>query len=446
MRRLTLLALLLCGPPVAAQTTDVPPDLARYVAAADGAFSWELADTSTTAAGTVYTLDLVSQKWQGVVWDHKLQVIVPQGTAPKATMLLYNTGGGPNPRDAAAGLAIAQKVGSPIAYLFGVPKQPLFGGKREDALIAETFVKYLETKDSSWPLLFPMAKSVVKAMDAVQAFAKQELKADVKSFVVSGASKRGWTSWLTAASGDPRVKAVAPLVIDNLNIPRQMAGQLDAFGGRYSVQIRDYEARGLLPLPDTADARRLWRMVDPWTYRAKLTLPKLLVHGTNDPYWASDATNVYWDDLTGPKYLCYVPNAGHDLRPMPDPADPKTKELFPTQAINTLAAFARSQIDDRPLPKLTWRHGDHAGVPSLSVISDVPPKAVKLWAAEADTRDFRRAKWSPAAGERTAANNLTVAVPPPTSGYKAVLAEAEYETDGKPFTLTTQVRILEPKK
>ena len=109
-------------------------------------------------------------------------------------MVLWNQGGRPNPGSTILGMQLATKVRAPVAFLYGVPKQPLFGGKTEDALIAETFVRYLETKDGTWPLLFPMVKSVVKAMDALQAFAKQEWKFEVKSFVVTGGSKRGWTA------------------------------------------------------------------------------------------------------------------------------------------------------------------------------------------------------------------------------------------------------------
>jgi len=439
--------------PAAAQSPAVPPDLVNYVTKADPSFAWKLVANDDTLAGKVYTLDMTSQTWQGVKWEHKIQVYVPRGSKPTSTMLLWNQGGTPGASSGALGLALADKVKSPIAFLYGIPNQPIpsIGGqKKEDALIAETFVRFLETEDPTWPLLFPMAKSLVRAMDTLQVFAKERMGHEVTHFVVTGASKRGWTSWLTAASGDKRVKAIAPLVIDTLNFQAQMPNQLESFGGKYSEMIHDYEERKLLPLPDTSVARRLWAMVDPWVYRAKLTLPKMIINGTNDPYWAQDSLNLYWDDLVGEKYVCYVPNAGHDLRPMetPNQPDPRraTKEPFPMKGINTLAAFAKHQIADKPMPKPTWEHKDANGRALLAVMSDQPVKAVRLWVAEADTRDFRKSKWVPTDAAVTDGKGAAAYVDFPEKGYKALLAEVGYEIDGLPFTLTTQLRILEAKK
>src|SRR5437660_856861 len=135
-----------------------PPDLADYIRKDDQAFAWKQTGTIDVDGDTVFELDLTSQKWQGITWAHKLQVFVPKGKKFASTMVLWNQGGTPNPASGLLGLQIAQKVGAPVAFLYGIPNQPLFGGKREDALIAETFVKYLETKDPTWPLLFPMVK------------------------------------------------------------------------------------------------------------------------------------------------------------------------------------------------------------------------------------------------------------------------------------------------
>jgi PhoPQ-activated pathogenicity-related protein len=254
--------------------------------------------------------------------------------------------------------------------------------------------------------------------------------------VLTGGSKRGWTSWLTAASGDKRVKAIAPMVIDTLNFQLQMPNQLKSFDGKYSQMIHDYEERKLLPLPDTSVARRLWTMVDPWVYRERLTLPKMIINGTNDPYWAQDALNLYWDDLVGEKYVCYVPNAGHDLRPQDRPNQKEAKkDAFPTKGINTLAAFARHQIADKPMPKLTWKHMDE-GNAVLRVESDPKPKAVRYWVADAATRDFRKSKW-----HAHSANEVAY----PEKGFRALLGEVEYEIDGLTYTLSTQLRILEAK-
>ena len=234
------------GPVLAAEP--VPAALDDYVAKPDPSFRWERAGKTETPIGTAHDLRMTSQTWHDERWDHAVQVFVPTGTKPGATMLLYNTGGNPGPTTMFLGLLIARKASAPIAFLYNVPKQPLFGGKTEDKLIAETFVRYLDSGDPTWPLLFPMVKSVVRGMDAVQAFAADEFGVTVSEFVITGASKRGWTSWLTAATGDPRVKAIAPLVIDTLNMPAQMKNQVIAFG-KPSEMIRDYVERDLVPIP-----------------------------------------------------------------------------------------------------------------------------------------------------------------------------------------------------
>ncbi len=132
-------------------------------------------------------------------------------------------------------------------------------------------------------------------------------------------------------------------------------------------------------------------MVDPWIYRDALTMPKLIINGTNDPYWPLDALNTYWDDLKGEKWVLYVPNAGHDLRELDK--DGK-RELLPTRALNTLVAFGRCQVFDKPMPRLTWVCDEKEGVCRLAVNpTAAKPTTVRVWKAEAETRDFRQSRW-----------------------------------------------------
>ena len=229
-------------------------------------------------------------------------------------MLLFITGGShqskQNDNDHKQAFMLAHLCGARVAVLRQVPNQPLLGDKTEDELIAETFVRYLQTKDENWPLLFPMTKSAVRAMDALQAFTKEKGR-PVERFVVTGGSKRGWTTWLTGAVDD-RVVAIAPMVIVMLNTEKQGPNQLEVWG-KYSEQIGDYVERGLTEKTDNPDLTKLWKMVDPFTYRDRLTKPKLLVNGTNDRYWTLNALDFYWSELKGPKYLVELPNAGHGL-------------------------------------------------------------------------------------------------------------------------------------
>jgi PhoPQ-activated pathogenicity-related protein len=400
--------------------------LDEYVKQPDAAFAWSVAGSHDTPAGAITSVKLTSQVWQGITWRHDLRVYEPHEVAYPDAMLLFITGGDndrqANDDDHRQAFGLARICGARVAVLPQVPNQPLLDGKTEDELIAETFVRYLQTKDENWPLLFPMVKSAVRAMDAVQAWAKANGKAPVTRFVVAGGSKRGWTTWLTGAVDD-RVVAIAPMVIVMLNLGKQGANQLKVWG-QYSEQINDYVERGLMETIATPTGTKLWKMVDPLTYRDRLTKPKLLVNGTNDRYWTLDALDLYWDELRGPKHLVELPNAGHNLKVNRD------------WATSALGAFFHHVITGRPMPRFTWDAARGAGGETTLTMHATPaPVAARIWTARSTTRDFRESPWESA--PLKPGETITRVVPPVTTGELAFFGEVEYQVDGIPYHLTT---------
>ncbi len=424
------------GLAIAALTGSARAGLDEYVKKPDPAFAWSEAGRSATPVGTYTELKLTSQVWQGITWTHSLYVYEPSRVADTDAMLLFITGkdNGEKPGldDHKRYFAVAQSCGARIAVLFQVPNQPLLGDKEEDELIAETFVRYLKTGDEEWPLLFPMVKSAVRAMDAVQAWARGRGKPAAR-FVVTGGSKRGWTTWLTGAVDD-RVIAIAPMVIVMLNLGQQGPNQLKVWG-QYSEQIHDYVERGLMEKVQTPSGTKLWKMVDPYSYRDRLTKPKLLINGTNDRYWTLDALDLYWDGLKGPKYLVELPNAGHGLEQNRD------------WAINTLGAFFRQVVKDQPLPRVSWSFDTGPrGEGELTIRAEPPPRTARLWTAQSASRDFRESRWD--SKPLKAGATIAERVPTPSSGHLALFGELEYEVDGIPYHLTTtffEPGILPPK-
>lgn len=357
--------------------------LVEYVRKPDAAYGYEVVRETAIGGHAVVLVKMTSQRWQGTKWWHWVAVVMPEDVKPETKATLIIAGGSnrnhqPPRLDGGQGrfmVAIAAATGAPVALVAQVPNQPALGNKYEDHLIAETFDRYLKERGDDWPLLGPMTKSAVRAMDTVESIVEERRDAKVTGFVVTGASKRGWTTWLTAAS-DGRVKAIAPMVIDTLNMDAQMTHQYRSIGG-YREAIEPYTELKIPQRMHTPRGRALTRLVDPYAYREKLTLPKYVVLGTNDPYWTTDASGVYFDGLKGPKWLYYAPNRGHGLGP---------EAYFATQA------FAAAVVQGKALPNLTWQHDAARG--ELVVTCSAPKAKATVWRARSGSRDFLKSRWT----------------------------------------------------
>ena len=433
---LPLAVLLLPGPADAADAAD---DLAAYVRNADESSSVTVRSTGSWRGSSYRELRLVSQTWRGVPWQHQLFLIKPKYARPDQPVLLFISGGkwkpaydappvpGELPRDAPIFVRLAERLRAPVAVLGQVPFQPMFDGLREDALIAYTFDEYLRTGQPDWPLLLPMVKAARVAMDAVSADMRAAWQIPADHFMVAGASKRGWTTWLTAATADPRVLGIAPMVFDVLDMPRQLAHQ-EATWGEPSVEIQDYTERQLVERVLSPDGDRLLAIIDPWRYRARLTQPKLIVLATNDAYWPVDAANIYLDGLPGDNRLLYVPNSGHSIRDLP-------------RLISGFAALHRAIASGRPLPRLTWTHAVAAGKAELRFSSDAPTARARVWFARSPSRDFRDARWRAREVRRGRDGSYTLRLPVAAGNYLALFGEAVYGRGSGRYYLSTGLRV-----
>jgi PhoPQ-activated pathogenicity-related protein len=428
-------------------------DLKEFVAKKDDAFRFEVLERGTVSKCRWLRVHMVSQHWKETDWKHVVWILAPESWINSKTddpakpsldsaMLLISGGSWPaewgekspekmEPKgELRLMAAAAEATNCPAVIISQVPFQPMMGNRHEDALIAETFRLYLSGEGNDWPLLMPMVRAAVRAMDAAQSIANDEWKHPIHRFTVTGASKRGWTTWLTSAV-DPRVDALAPMVIDMLNMPIQMKHQV-ATWGTYSEQIEDYTKLQLPKYLATPTGVALQRIVDPFRYRKQLTQPKLLIFGTNDRYWPLDACNLYWNDLESTKYLLYVPNQPHGI------ADYQ-------RLVGGLCALHRSRTGQGDLPKLDWRVKQEQGKHTLTMNSDIASIKAELWQAKAETRDFRNSEWTATDMNQTTELRHTASVEPPAKGYSAFFGDWTFQFEsGLPFHLTTNVQIVEP--
>jgi len=432
--------------------------LDRYVAAPDPAYTWKVVrelpvagapNTSRTPQPrvTATLIDMTSQRWlterevEQPVWQHWITIVRPEKVTSDIG-LLFITGGRLDrsaPKEPPSWLVdAARETGSVVAELRHVPNQPIVfkddpshKERIEDDFIAYTWDHYIRTGDERWPARLPMTKSAVRAMDTITAFTSSSEGGaqPVRRFVVSGASKRGWTTWTTAAV-DKRVVAIAPAVIDMLNVEPSFIHHWRAYGA-WSEAVKDYVEQGIMDWMGTPQFRALMKIEEPYEYRDRLTLPKFIVNASGDQFFLPDSSQFYFDDLPGEKHLRYVPNTNHSLQK--------------TDATDNVIAFYASVVKGTPRPAIKWTFEKDG---SIKVTAKERPDAVKMWrATNPKGRNFRfdviGAAYESSTLTPSGPNTWIARVPPPASGWTAFFVELTFATGGRyPFKETTAVRVL----
>ncbi|MBL9125540.1 MAG: hypothetical protein JNG90_18020, partial [Planctomycetaceae bacterium] len=434
--------------------------LRDYVTKEDSTYGYTFVRSFEVNGVTAHVFEMRSQTWRTPAevnhteWRHWVTIMVPSGL-PNKTALLNISGGSynnsaPTAQDSEiftlSGFAyLTQSV---VVSLKGVPNQPLeftddLGNNRsEDAIIAYSYDKFLEDPaDTEWPVLLAMVKSAVKAMDTTQSFISTLNPTNpnyrVDEFVVTGASKRGWTTWLTPAADD-RIKAIIPVVFDALNLDQQMLHHYGVYGF-FSQAIKDYEDKNIFERILTENGAKLGAIIDPYHYLAQpnYDIPKYLVNSAGDEFFVSDSSQYYFDDLPGTQnYLRYVPNTGHGLN---------------IDASYSVGAFYNAVIKNIPLPKFSWKILDNG---AIQVTAADIPGTVTLWqTTNPVARDFRNQftgqVWTSTPLANQGGGIYVGDVSIPATGATAFFIELNYFTSNFaipnvgqiPFKFTTQIAV-----
>jgi PhoPQ-activated pathogenicity-related protein len=171
-------------------------------------------------------------------------------------------------------------------------------------------------------------------------------------------------------------------------------------------------------------------VVDPYSYRDRLSLPKLLIHGLNDGYWATDALNLYWDDLVGDKHVLYAPNQPHTIS--------DRRNVRPT-----VAAFVRAALRGACLPDVTAHFDEQGRSVEVAVRCSAPALDARAWRAVSPHQDFRAAQWvSTPLSHRADGVCFSGMIERPSHGYVAIVAECRLPDEHAAYRLSSQVRIF----
>ncbi|HGB3910211.1 TPA: MFS transporter [Salmonella enterica subsp. enterica serovar Birkenhead] len=397
--------------------------------------------------------ELLSQHWSPddmvtpAQWRHNVDIYIPETAKEHHALVVVNNGinydkgvqitGKPGdfPQETLASISrdtntiVISVSDIPNQYLtFQDDKKPL----KEDESVSRSWALFMEAPEQR--KLMPLNIPMVTALSQAMRLAKKELTQwNINSFIITGISKRGWTTWLSAIA-DPDVEAIVPFAIDLLDIDASLEHIYQSYGGNWPITFYPYYQQGIDEKIKSPTFTQLRQIIDPLRYlntiyQPRLAIPKYIINASGDDFFVPDNTRFYYSKLPGVKSLRIVPNMNH-----------YSINQF---AEESLVPFINRFQSKKTLPQLIGLIHHHL----LTVyFSEAPVKVVRWTANNPNARDFRYAcgiRYQPLTIDIPANNKISITLNEPKTGWEATYIEATFN-DG--YVATSQVYITPDEK
>ncbi len=235
-----------------------------------------------------------------------------------------------------------------------------------------------------------MVRAAVRSIDTVQDFAGELLGSPPEFFTMSGASKRGWTSWLTGAVDPGRVAAIAPVVWDGINLSEVFHHQWRNYGG-WSFAIDEYVKNGIMEYLDTPEMLELQNLIDPYFYRTRLTMPKIAITALMDEFQMPDDEQYWWDEMPSGPDGSSAPSDGNTKWLLKSPNTDHSYITGLGVAVPVMGTWITYLLNGWELPYLTWEYDESNGDVTVQTFGGDVVSA-QIWYATSchdRRRDFR---------------------------------------------------------
>ncbi|ELT89701.1 hypothetical protein CAPTEDRAFT_193693 [Capitella teleta] len=382
---------------------------------------------------------MTSQKWldetqvDKSIWWHMVGIIIPDEINDLERAWVFTEGGSnsesttpPDYHDISniLGATISSNVGMIGGYVMQNPNTPIVFAddpsqrrRGEDALYAWTWRSYLNNPnpDPEVIIRMPMTKTHKRGLDIIAEVAKEKIpETNIDKFIVTGASKRGWTA-LSLAAVDPRVEMCLNIVFTVLNIKevqcqtpcleiemsfsQTLIRHQQALDGGWSWALEPFFDEDIFKDLKNPKMEEVFEVEDVLHYKERLTIPKIFILATGDEFCMPQDLDTYWDDLPDPKYImcvhCIIKGIHIPIPYIYSRMNPNAQHsAFPhyVRIMETMQGAMLSLMRDEAIPSVSWRKGTSETGGFIEAWMDPAPEEIRCSRAETvntTRRDFR---------------------------------------------------------